>query len=161
MKRLYRGSGTPYGEAGISSRESCHHAEPRGKERDCGALEVGLPKVDHDSEEPSSWTGCMLRQACWTWTWTQPIQDKWRGFRKSRVRGDLPGLEDWPWLPPHQTYGVWQDDQRILELLSHTAATSCTFRAARASADPARSAGTSASACCWPGSSCFSVSSRG
>lgn len=61
-------------------------------------------------------------------------------------------------LPP--VCGVWQGDQRTLKSPSPTAATFSTSKAARALAVLGRSAGTSASACCLPGSSCSSVSSR-
>lgn len=47
-----------------------------------------------------------------------------------------------------------------IQALSPTAATSSTSKEARASEVPGISAGTSAFACCSPGSSCTSVSSR-
>lgn len=47
-----------------------------------------------------------------------------------------------------------------IQALSPTAATSSTSKEARASEVPGTSAGTSAFACCSPGSSCSSVSSR-
>lgn len=106
----------------------------------CSPKEVGRGRDKLDSASPRRMGGM------------------WKASRGEKALG--PRRHGSPRLPPH-TYGVYQGDQRILGLLSPTAATSCTFRAARASASLGRFAGTFASACCWLGSSCSSVSSRG
>lgn len=158
-----------------------------------GALRVGLPSVNHDSEDHShgQTPGRSARVYVNVYTCmsldTRSIKPmpvicspKEVGRGRDKLDSASPRKTGGIWKashgekaigpgrhgslrrpPPPHTYGVCQGDQRILGLLSPTAATSCTFRAARASASLGRFAGTFASACCWLGSSCSSVSSRG
>lgn len=154
-----------------------------------GALEVGLPNVNHVSEGHShgqapEWSAFVYVNVytcvymCANTRSMKPTSaicspkevGRGRGKLGSASLREMGGISKASYgsgeatghgSPHTQAYGVWQGDQKALGLLSPTVAMSCTFRAARASGNLGRFAGTSASACCSPGSSCSSVSSKG